>query len=69
MDSVNDLFFSTAAGVALLPILPAHLIELEGLPPINRDPFDRMLVAQAKAEKMPILTCDAEIARYDVAVL
>jgi PIN domain nuclease of toxin-antitoxin system len=35
----------------------------------HRDPFDRMLVAQSQIEKMPIVTGDGLIARYDVTVI
>ncbi len=55
--------------VSVLQISRAHLAELEMLPMIHRDPFDRMLVAQAKSEQMPILTDDREIKKYDVALL
>ncbi len=55
--------------VAVLPIRMTHLAELEKLPPLHRDPFDRMLVAQARAEGMPILSADAALQRYDVAIL
>jgi PIN domain nuclease of toxin-antitoxin system len=36
------------------------------LPPLHRDPFDRILIAQARAEGVPILTSDPQIAAYDV---
>jgi PIN domain nuclease of toxin-antitoxin system len=39
------------------------------LPSINRDPFDRMLVAQAKQESMSLVSCDEEIKKYDLAVI
>jgi PIN domain nuclease of toxin-antitoxin system len=52
-----------------LSIRISHLTELECLPPVHRDPFDRMLVAQARAEKMPILSADPEIRKYDVALI
>jgi PIN domain nuclease of toxin-antitoxin system len=55
--------------VSLLPILVSHLAELEGLPLINKDPFDRMLVAQARAERMPMLSADPQMKKYDVQVL
>lgn len=47
--------------VRLLPIQAAHLSELEKLPPLHRDPFDRLLAAQARAEKMPILSGDKAV--------
>ena len=55
--------------IALLPIRVAHLAELENLPPLHRDPFDRMLVAQARAEKMPLLSANAAIRQYPVEIL
>ena len=55
--------------VSLLPIRPSHLAVLETLPPFHRDPFDRMLVAQANAESLSILSDDAVVRKYAVAVL
>jgi PIN domain nuclease of toxin-antitoxin system len=46
-----------------------HLKELEALQPVHRDPFDRMLAAQARAESMPILSADPQMKRYGVAAL
>lgn len=50
----------------LQPIALAHVEELQKLPNLHRDPFDRMLIAQAKSEGMRLVTCDGEIARYEV---
>jgi PIN domain nuclease of toxin-antitoxin system len=47
-----------------LPIRPQHFAALHGLPPIHRDPFDRMLIAQAIAEGLTLVTGDALMARY-----
>ncbi|MFN0166024.1 MAG: type II toxin-antitoxin system VapC family toxin [Bryobacteraceae bacterium] len=55
--------------VAVLPIRMTHLAELAKLPPLHRDPFDRMLVAQARAEGMSILSADPGIRGYGVAIL
>ena len=55
--------------VSPLSIQLAHLANLESLPNVHRDPFDRMLIAQARAEKMAILTSDALIRQYDVESL
>ena len=52
-----------------LPVRVSHFEEPEKLPPIHRDPFDRILVAQAMAKKMPILTADSALSRYDVDCL
>ncbi len=46
-----------------------HVIEARGLPAIHRDPFDRMLVAQARVERLAIVTRDKDIARYPVSVI
>ena len=51
-------------GYAELPITSEHAARLADLPPIHRDPFDRMLVAQAIASGMELLTVDEIIARY-----
>jgi PIN domain nuclease of toxin-antitoxin system len=51
-------------GYVELPISSAHAVEAAALPPIHRDPFDRMLVAQARAEGFALLTSDARVAEY-----
>jgi PIN domain nuclease of toxin-antitoxin system len=52
-----------------LPIRAAHAVAAGRLPAIHRDPFDRMLVAQAQCEDLTVVTRDRDIMRYDVAVL
>jgi len=52
--------------VALLPVSTRHVEIVETLPFFHRDPFDRMLIATAKAEGMTILTVDENIHKYDV---
>lgn len=52
-----------------LPIELSHALQAATLPGIHRDPFDRMLVAQAMVEDLPILTADAAIRRYDVETI
>jgi PIN domain nuclease of toxin-antitoxin system len=54
---------------SLLPIDLPHAIRAGTLPRIHADPFDRMLVAQAQLEGLPILTADPAIAQYDVEVI
>jgi PIN domain nuclease of toxin-antitoxin system len=51
-------------GYSELPIASEHAVAVGGLPPIHRDPFDRMLVAQATIEGITLLTSDATVARY-----
>jgi len=53
-------------GMIALPIMPAHAIEAAGLPPVHRDPFDRMLVAQGRRERLAIVTNDPLFKEYDV---
>ena len=56
------------AGLARLDVRAAHASVLATLPLHHRDPFDRMLVAQASAEGMRLLTADRRLASYGAAV-
>lgn len=47
-----------------LRIESQHALALTKLPPIHKDPFDRILIAQAKVEGLTLLTGDADVARY-----
>ena len=58
-----------ADGFASLSMDVDHATRAGSLPPFHSDPFDRMLVAQANAEGLTIVTSDAAIARYSVPVL
>lgn len=58
-----------ASGLRELPITAMHGITAGRLPAIHRDPFDRMLIAQAKTEGLTLLTRDEQIAKYDVSLL
>jgi PIN domain nuclease of toxin-antitoxin system len=51
-------------GFELLPVKPDHCSAYADLPRLHRDPFDRMLIAQARVEKLALLTRDAEIPKY-----
>lgn len=55
--------------IKLLPVGLVHLGQLESLPLHHRDPFDRMLVAQAQAESMPLVSHDQQLARYAVDII
>jgi PIN domain nuclease of toxin-antitoxin system len=57
------------SGFRHLNITAEHGIVAGRLPLIHRDPFDRMLVAQARVENLTLATRDADIQKYDVAVL
>jgi PIN domain nuclease of toxin-antitoxin system len=52
--------------IALLPIDPSHLTILTDLPFHHRDPFDRLIIAQAMAEGIPVLSGDPEFRKYPV---
>ena len=52
--------------IGILPILEDHATGIATLPPHHRDPFDRMLIAQARAEGLTILTSDSRFALYEV---
>ncbi len=47
-----------------LPILSAHVEAIASLPPIHKDPFDRLLIAQAISEGITLLTADIQVAKY-----
>lgn len=49
---------------AELPISSSHAVEAAALPSIHKDPFDRMLIAQARAEGFALLTSDTKVAAY-----
>jgi PIN domain nuclease of toxin-antitoxin system len=51
-------------GLTELPVGAAHAASVAKLPPIHRDPFDRLLIAQSIAEPLTLLTNDALLARY-----
>lgn len=52
-----------------LPITARHAIRAAALPRLHGDPFDRVLIAQAQVESLPILTIDAVISQYDVETI
>jgi PIN domain nuclease of toxin-antitoxin system len=58
-------------GFQILPILPTHTARLIGLPfpPGHKDPFDRLLVAQALTERIPIVSADSPLDAYGVTRL
>lgn len=51
-------------GYLELPVTSQHAVGIDGLPPLHKDPFDRLLVAQAITEGITLLTADAMLARY-----
>lgn len=61
LDVASDL---VAQGFGLLTIKPEHLLALSELPMLHRDPFDRLLLAQAKAEGLTVVTTDRIFGEY-----
>lgn len=51
-------------GYSELPIGSEHVVAIDGLPSLHKDPFDRMLVAQAMVEGITLLTADSVVAQY-----
>ena len=56
-------------GMELLPIRYEHILQLERLPLHHSEPFDRLLIAQAVAESLPILTHDSKFPAYPVKLI
>jgi|AutmiccommuBRH23_1029490.scaffolds.fasta_scaffold94430_2 PIN domain nuclease of toxin-antitoxin system len=66
----TDAMFAAISDSAahLLPITPAHAVRAGDLPPHHRDPFDRLLIAQAQAEGLTLVGGDGAFGAYDVRV-
>ncbi|HRQ83946.1 MAG TPA: type II toxin-antitoxin system VapC family toxin, partial [Flavobacteriales bacterium] len=58
-----------AAGFLPLPFREEHFLEVSTLPMHHRDPFDRMLIAQARCENLWLLTSDPHFGNYDVQLI
>lgn len=58
-----------AYGMQLLPIRYEHVLQLESLPHHHGDPFDRLLIAQALTESLPILSADRIFASYGIKLM
>ncbi len=56
------------SGFVALPVEIVHADEVRRLPALHRDPFDRLLVAQARVEALTLVTADRQLAKYGVAV-
>lgn len=65
-DPLNEV---ASLGFVWLPVNPEHAWRAGQLPAIHRDPFDRLLIAQADVESMVLVTRDTNIPKYGVAVL
>ena len=57
------------AQMTQLPIAVSHTLVVEHLPSHHKDPFDRLLIAQALAERLTVVSADTHLARYGVRVI
>jgi PIN domain nuclease of toxin-antitoxin system len=69
--ALSDFFerHVTRRELELIDIHLRHLMEYDALPLVHRDPFDRLLVAQARVMSTPILSADSALAQYDIEVV
>ena len=58
-----------AQGMGTLAVDPAHALRVATLPPLQRDPFDRLIVCQALIEELPLVTADTQLAAYGTEVI
>lgn len=56
-------------GFSELPVISAHALEVRHLPMLHRDPFDRLLIAQTRHERLTLVTRDPDVRRYPVDTL
>ena len=70
LEAPDDLLDAMAASdFDSLPITAAHALAAGALPPHHPDPFDRMLIAQARSEGLTLVSVDARFPRYEVELL
>ena len=70
LDAPDDLVEALATdGFETLPITVAHAIAAGALPPHHADPFDRMLIAQARSDGLTLISIDRRFDQYDVELL
>ena len=66
-DDLHERILRT--GIRVLGLSPDHALAVAGLPPHHRDPFDRLLIAQAQHERLTVVTADTRMQGYDLAVV
>lgn len=66
-DDLRELIVDS--GLRMLGLTAEHGLAVAGLPVHHRDPFDRVLIAQARSEGLTLLTADARIDAYDVELI
>jgi PIN domain nuclease of toxin-antitoxin system len=55
--------------LSVLPIQLSHALAVSGLPQHHNDPFDRLLIAQASVERVPVITADRKFSNYDIDIV
>lgn len=65
----NFMRGAQVANLLILPIGMRHVLGVEKLVLYHKDPFDRMLISQAKEEKLTLITHDKKIWKYDISIL
>jgi len=70
-EPAHDFVYSQMAALSMtsLPVYLSHSLRVAELPLHHRDPFDRLLVAQAQIERMPLMTADESITAYDIDII
>lgn len=69
VSSQDAMRYFRESGYRFLPIEPEHAAAVEDLPAHHSDPFDRILVAQARVEPMRLITHDPVVARYSDTII
>jgi len=68
--SLDDIMSAQLAnGIRILPALLSHALGVLQLPPIHKDPFDRLLAAQAIVEDLDVATSDSILGQYPIRVI
>lgn len=67
LKKIFELFFDS--GLILLPITPNHILTNASLPFYHRDPFDRLIIAQAKSEAFTVISQDREFEKYSINLI
>ena len=69
VDAIRLRRLLVANGYEELPITADHALAVDRLPRLHRDPFDRILIAQARADKLGLVTTDALVSQYGEGIL
>ncbi len=67
-----SLYITKRLGISYMEVMPvhlAHVLQVEKLPDYHKDPFDRLLIAQAVTENLTVITCDHQFRQYDVKTI